>query len=564
MDSPISTLPAVDHFERAVGRFTIDQSTLLEAREFAAPERARIERLLRFLPFNLGRSADASAEASAVDQPTGTIRFCLDPTSLAVEGYRIAVTPAGVGVTAGSIDGCSLAIATLRQLLPVESYRLGLSPSIVWDLPCCSIADTPTLTWRGLLLDVSRHFLPKRGVLRLIEHMADLRMNRLQLHLSDDQGWRFESLRFPLLHERGSHRSRSQLSHFNEPPVFDETPHGGYYTQDDLREIVAFAADRAIVVVPEIDLPGHTGALIAANPELGVPAREHNEVRGEWGIGRSLITPTPQGLAFIGELLDEVRSVFPSPWIHVGGDESRLSVWQDDDATMAYAASIGIGSARELFAKFLSDVAALVAARGRTMVTWDDAFASAPSSGVDSVVMAWRGLGIAQRAAGAGRHVILAPVFPLYFDYAQSDDDREPMAIGGPVSLDDVARFDPSGGGWTDAERRHILGAQAELWTEWITNEREIDFALFPRLCAFAEVAWTGAPAEPGFSDRLAVHLRRLDAAGVEYRPLDGPHPWQEGGTGRRAHRSSWPLDDMLARLEHAALTGTVAFGGDD
>ena len=561
MDTSLSTLPAVRRGERAGGRFTIDPSTSLDTRGFAPAAQGRIERLLRFLPFNLDRTADASTNGTRTG---GTIRFTVDDASLTVEEYRIDVSPERVDVTAGSLDACALAIATIRQLLPVDSYRHQPSASPAWDLPCCSIADAPTLAWRGLLLDVSRHFLPKHGVLRLLERMADLRLNRLQLHLSDDQGWRFESKRFPLLHERGSHRTRSQLSHFSEPPVFDETPHGGYYSQDDLREIVAFAADRAIIVVPEIDLPGHTGALIAAYPELGVPRREHNEVGGAWGISHSLISPVPQAMAFLSELFDEITEVFPSPWIHVGGDESRLSVWQDDGATMAYAATIGVGSARELFAKFLTDLAAISRGRGRTLITWDDAFASTPETETDAIVMAWRGLGIAQRAAAAGRNVILAPVFPLYFDYAQADDAREPMAIGGPISLDDVAGFDPSGAGWPEDQRRRILGAQAQLWTEWVTSEREIDFALFPRLCAFAEIAWTGAPAATGFSDRLATHLHRLDAAGIEYRPPTGPRPWQLGGKGHRAHRSPWPLHETLARLERAALTGTVAFGGDD
>ena len=548
-----SMIPAVDRCELVPGQFTIDPTTSLDTTALPAHERGRIERLLRFLPFNLAWPVDAPFPAPADHR---TIRLQLDPSSLGPEGYRIEVGPRSVDVIGGSMDGCSLAIATLRQLLPVDSYRQHPAANIAWVLPCCSITDAPTLSWRGLLLDVSRHFLPKHGVLRLLERMADLRLNRLQLHLSDDQGWRFESKRFPLLHRRGSHRTRSQLSHFDEAPVFDETPHGGYYSQDDLREIVAFAADRAIVVVPEIDLPGHTGALIAAYPELGIPRREQNEVGGEWGISRSLIAPTPEAMAFIGELFDEIVDIFPSPWIHVGGDESRLSVWADDTATMTYAASIGVASARELFGRFLADLSSIIGNRGRTPVIWDDAFASAPQAAADAVVMAWRGLGVAQRAANAGRAVILAPVMPLYFDYAQSNDEREPMAIGGPISLDDVAAFDPSGVGWTDDERRRIIGAQAQMWTEWVSSERQIDFALFPRLCAFAEVAWTGAPADHTFSDRLAAHLLRLDAAGVEYRPPSGPHPWQQGGNGTRAHRNPWPLHDMLDRLERAASIG--------
>lgn len=548
-------LPTPERAAASTVRFVCTPDTTLSVIGMSTYDRARIQRLLRFLPFNLAAS-DAGDQASVV-------QIGVDESDPRPDHYVISVTERELRIVGASVDACAYALATVRQLFPVDAYRHRPDASIEWSVPCCEIDDAPQCGWRGLLLDPSRHFFPKHAVLRVIERMGDLRLNRLQLHLSDDQGWRFESRRFPLLHEKGSCRPRTQLSHFNEPLVYDDTPHGGYYSHADLREIVAFAADRGIVVVPEIDLPGHTGSLIAAYPELGVPKRDTNEVSGEWGISRSLLSPQPEALRMLAELFAEIAEVFPSPWIHIGGDESRLSVWANDETTMAYARSIGIDDPKGLFARFLAEVGDIITGLGRTMITWDDAFAAAPEANPDAVVMAWRGMAIAERAADAGRSVVLAPVIPLYFDYAQADGDREPLAIGGPISVDDVATFDPACSAWSDPSRGRVLGMQAQLWTEFIANERELDFALFPRLGAFAEVAWTGRPTDNGFSERLAAYLARLDASGVEYRPVDGPRPWQEGGSGRRAHRTFWPLRGMMRRLEQAALTGTVAFGED-
>ena len=542
-------VPAVRHAEATAGEFVITPDTVLDTTALGPQNQVRIARLFRFLPFNLRPSGNANI-----------IRFSMDAESLGPEAHRVVVTPERIDITAGSIDGCSLAVAVLRQLLPMDGYRRQPFSEVTWTVPAGVICDAPAVQWRGFLLDVARHFLPKRGVLRIIDLMADLRLNRLQLHLTDDQGWRIESDAFPELHRRGSHRRRTQISHFSGERVYDETPHGGYYTRADLREIVSYAKDRAIVVVPEIDLPGHTGALTAAYPELGVPAGALTEVIGDWGVNSALISPSPAAMEFLRVLFDEIVDVFDSPWIHVGGDESRLSVWERDADTMVLAKAAGVTDAQGLFATFMSDLDALLRAQGRTMITWDDAFASAPQADSKAVVMAWRGLDVARRAAQAGRHVVLSPVMPTYLDYYQAEDVREPMAIGGPVTLADVAAFDPLPADWSSEERERILGAQAQLWTEWIPTERNVDYALFPRLCAFAETVWTGAPVAADFSARLTHHLKRMDAYGVEYRPVDGPHPWQEGGTGTRAHRSSEPMAENLKRYEQAAAQGWIAF----
>lgn len=530
--------------------FAVTSATALDTTTLGEQDRLRLARLFRFLPFNL-----ASGGVGNV------IRFRTQDDQLQPERYRIDVTPDLIEIVAGSLDGCSLAIAVLRQLLPVDGYRRRPADGADWRIPAGLIEDAPALAWRGLLVDVARHFVPKHGLLRLIDTMADLRLNRLQLHLTDDQGWRMESVHFPLLHERGSHRTHSQRSNFAEPKVYDETPHGGFYTRADLREIVDYADDRGIIVVPEIDLPGHTGALVAAYPELGVPFDTNRTVSGDWGIGHALVSPGATTLEFLGALLDEVTDIFPSPWIHVGGDEPRLSVWANDVDTMRVANKAGMTSAGEVFASFMSGVHELLHTRGRIVITWDDAFALAPNVGVGGVIMAWRGLDVAQRATAAGRQVILSPVMPTYLDYYQADDEREPLAIDGPITLDDVARFNPLPPDWSSGERSNVLGAQAQVWTEWISTERAMDYALFPRLCAFAETVWRGGPVvDDGWTSRLTVHLERLDAYGIEYRPLSGPHAWQEGGRGFRAHHRSTTLTATLDHFAQAAENGTLAF----
>jgi hexosaminidase len=492
---------------------------------------------------------------------------------------------------AGGPAGAFYAAQTIRQLLPDDAWRAapliggstltastpagstptGSTPAGSagpnWQLPAVRIEDEPALSWRGAHVDVARHFFGKRELLALIDALSALRINRLHLHLTDDQGWRIESRRFPALHEVGSHRLRTRISLNDEtPPVYEEIPHGGYYTLADLAEIAGYAADRMMAVVPEIDLPGHCQALLAALPELGAgsPPPGGYQVSSDWGILPNLISPLPHAQAAVIEILAEVIEATAAKYVHIGGDECVLDSWRADPQIEAYRRERGLATADDLHAAFLRDVAdALAADFGVRAVVWDEGFTSTVGRPVglraDTIVMAWRGMQIARAAAEAGHDVVATPVFPTYFDYYQESDPSEPVGIGGPVRIQDVAHFEPVPADWPADTRSRLLGTQFQVWSEYIPDARSLEYMIFPRACALADVAWSGGPVRwqddglagrPALGDRVTAHLRRLAAAGLEFRPLAGPLPWQQGGTGPRRHRPGYVIQEVTAYLD--------------
>lgn len=508
----------------------------------------RIQRLLTFVPWISAGTGDVK----------GNLHLELTDAISHREGYELTVSEGGILLRASTVDGLAWGVQTFRQLLPDAAFRAAGFVAV--RVPVCTIVDEPGLGWRGALLDVARHFFPKRFVLRYIDTLAAHKFNRLQLHLTDDQGWRVEISRFPRLTSVGSSRDATQVTHYDEEPIFDRTPHGGYFSRDDIAEIVSYAADRGITVVPEIELPGHTGAMLAAYPEWGSPVRERS-VATTWGIFDSLVSPLPDVEQHLFDLLDEVMELFPSPWIHVGGDESLIEEWERDPRVVQFMKDNDIDGYRALFSRFMTRLSQHIQSRGRRMVTWDDAFASDPSSAAPSVVMAWRGTEVGRKAADRGFEVVLAPVIPTYFDYYQSQDSREPLAIGGPVTIQDVLEFSPLPVDWAEDSRQHVLGTQFQVWTELIRSESYVEYMTWPRACALAEVAWSGAAVEAlPFLNRLSEHMGRLDALGVDYRPLAGPHPWQEAGTGERRHRRSKDMREKAEFLDRAAAEGIIAF----
>ncbi|MEU4833096.1 beta-N-acetylhexosaminidase [Streptosporangium sp. NPDC023615] len=510
---------------------------------------------------------------------TGTITVETDP-ALGPEAYTVDVAADGVRVVAGDRAGAFYAGQTLRQLLPDAAFRAaagaghgagagtghgaagtsggtgaGTSGGVAWSVPLCRVRDAPRFSWRGVHLDVARHFLPRREVFRMIDLMAAHKLNRLHLHLADDQGWRVESRAHPRLHEVGSHRPRTIVSHYREEPAFDDVPHGGYYTLDDLAEIGAYARARAVTVVPEIDVPGHASAILAAYPELDARATggrrpEPHRVLERWGISPAILSPLPETVDFLTEVFDEILGALgETPYVHVGGDECVLDDWAASPEIVAFQAELGLGSPAELHAWFLRRLADVLAERGSRAVVWDEAFVSGMLR-PDTIVMPWRGPGVARRAAAAGHDVVQTPVFPLYFDYAEESSEREPIAIGDAITVADVAAYRPAPEEWTPAERERVIGAQFQLWSERLPDARAVDYRAWPRGCALAEVAWAGRAGDD-FASRLRTHLGRLDALGVEYRPPGGPHPWQAGGTGLRRHRPGVVrVDEAMRHLE--------------
>ncbi len=447
--------------------------------------------------------------------------------SLAPESYTLDID-ATVRIAASGAAGAFYAAQTLLQLLGTGAFRQApLASGADWVLPALAISDKPRFGYRGVMLDVARHFQPKDDVLRFIEVAAMHKLNVLHLHLTDDQGWRVESNRYPKLTEVGSWRRESSLGAWRAG-VYDGQPHGGFYTQDDLREIVAFAAERNITVIPEIDVPGHSQSAIAAYPELGLEG-EHPEVWTRWGINTTVLEPTDFAVEFYKNVLDEVMEIFPSRWISLGGDEVPPDQWETSTFACAKAAELGLASVAGLHGWFIAQLAEHLQARGRNTAVWDEVGDFGLPNGV--MVHAWRGYQGGLDALAGGHDVVMCPEHRLYLDHRQADGDGEPVPVGFVTSLEAVYGFDPL----PDTAGRdypgRLLGAQANIWTEHLPTARRVDYAAHPRLSALAEVFWSDPQQRnyPEFHQRLTSgHLDRLAAMGVEFRPLDGPHPWQQ------------------------------------
>ncbi|MFE1550425.1 beta-N-acetylhexosaminidase [Streptomyces sp. NPDC058718] len=449
------------------------------------------------------------------------------------EGYRLSTDgPVAAVVEGGGPAGVFWGAQTLRQLLGPEAYRKAPVTDGPWELPAVTVEDGPRFGWRGLLLDVSRHFLPKDDVLRQLDLLAAHKLNVFHFHLTDDQGWRIEIKRHPRLTEIGAWRARTKWGH-RASPLWTETPYGGFYTQDDIREIVAYATERHITVVPEIDLPGHAQAAIAAYPELGntdVVDTAALTVWDTWGVNPNVLAPTEAVLRFYEGVFEEVLDLFPSTFVHVGGDECPKDQWKASPAAQARIKELGVGDEDGLQSWFIRHFDRWLAARGRRLIGWDEILEGGLAEG--AAVSSWRGYAGGIAAAEAGHDVVMCPEQQVYLDHRQAPGEDEPMPIGYVRTLEDVYRFEPVPPGISPEAAAHILGTQANVWTEVMENRSRVDYQVFPRLAAFAEVAWSALPAPEardytGFARRMETHYRRLDALGVDYRPPAGPHPRQ-------------------------------------
>jgi hexosaminidase len=508
-------LPAPRQASAAAGNFTLGPATGLRGE----PGLTRIVR--RLLGLDL------------YDSPDGRVSVRLEAGE--PESYRLSVTPDGIEITGADEAGVRHAVQTLRQLMGSGAFRAAKQDE--WQVPCGEVADRPAVEWRGMMLDVSRYFSTKRTVLKYIDLLAQHRMNRFHFHLTDDQGWRIESRKYPQINEKSTHRPATLAGNLRaDDSTYDGTPHGGYYTLDDLAEISAYAAERGILVVPELDLPGHASALLAAFPELGTGEAK---VQGHWGVLSGILKPIPASVKLICELIDEVLEVMDTPYVHLGGDECVTRDWATDPEVVAHRDAVGLSSSGELHGWFLREVAEHLATRGKRMIVWDEAF---QTGGVrhDTIVMCWRGDAIGKAAAAAGYDVVRSPVYPAYLDYDQSNLPEEPLALGGPILLEDSCSFEVLPASWSDEERARVLGGQFNVWCEYIPNDRHLDYMVFPRGAALPDNTWNGGSAEHSDVVRrlTGAHFARLEAAGCEYRPLEGPLPWQQGGTGRRARHT--------------------------
>jgi hexosaminidase len=517
----LGLLPVPRSFRAGTGSLPLPADTALAAR----PGTEGVARWLR------AQLSPATGLALPPGDPA-RLRLRIDP-ALPAEGYRLTVDETAADLAGGTAAGVFRGAQTLRQLLGPAAFRRAPLPGAAWELPAVTIEDAPRFAWRGFMLDVSRHFMPKDGVLRYLDLLAAHKINVFHFHLTDDQGWRLEIKRYPRLTEVGGWRTRTRFGH-RASPLWNEQPHGGYYTQDDIREIVAYAAERHITVVPEIDIPGHSQAAIAAYPWLGntdVVDTTETEVWADWGVSPQVLAPTEGTLRFYEDVLTEVLELFPGEFVHIGGDECVKDQWRESAVAQARIAELDLADEDGLQSWLIRHFDTWLARRGRRLIGWDEILEGGLAPG--AAVASWRGYAGGVAAAMAGHDVVMCPEQQVYFDHRQADGE-EPFPIGFVRTLHDVYRFEPVPPELAGTEQAgRVLGAQANLWTEVVHDQRRADYQTFPRLAAFAEVVWSELPAPDrrdlaAFDRRMTEHYARLDALGVAYRPPSGPRPWQQ------------------------------------
>ena len=514
---PISIIPKPQEITSRPGKFVLNSRTSIVADEKTKAAAEQLQTILRpatGLPLNITTERKKIRHA---------ILLQLDEKSeiLGTQGYSLQVTPRSVIIRAPKSAGLFYACQTLRQLLPIQIYREAQVKNVRWEIPCVKIEDYPRFAWRGALLDSARYFMPKEFVKKFIDLLALHKMNSFHWHLTDDQGWRIEIKKYPKLTEIGAWRNESIVGHYRDKPrKFDGKRHGGFYTQDDIREIVAYAQARHVNVVPEIEMPGHAQAAIAAYPELG-NTEEELDVSTVWGVHSNIYNANEETILFLQDVLAEVLELFPGEFIHIGGDEARKDQWKASPAMQTRIKELGLKDEHELQSYFIKRMDTFLTAKGRRLIGWDEILQGGLAP--NATVMSWRGEKGGITAAQAGHDVVMAPTTYTYFDYYQSTDPNEPLAIGGHLPLRNVYNYNPIPKELSADQARHILGAQGQLWTEYIPNPKQAEYMTFPRLTALAEVAWTQDNLKDydDFTERLHTHLKRLDALDVNYRPLN-------------------------------------------
>lgn len=516
----VSVIPQPVSMEYDEGHFQIGPETRIVAENEAAAEAAKlIDALVPAMGFKLNMADSSQRRRRSI-----TLELEKGPFRIGEEGYMLKVTPKRILIRAKRPVGLFYGIQTLRQLLSAQAFSKTKAEDAEWKVPSVRITDYPRFGWRGLLVDPARHFIPKQDLLRFIDTMALHKFNSLQIHLTDDQGWRIEIKKYPKLTEIGAWRSETLVGHYNDKPWrFDGRRHGGFYTRGDIRQIVKFAQDRYVRIVPEIEMPGHARAAISSYPYLGVFPEKQKDLRPwrHWGVSQDIFAPRAGTIAFLQDVLTEVMELFPSEYIHIGGDEALKNQWKQSEEIQAMIRSRGLKDEDELQAWFIKQMDAFLAGHGRRMVGWDEILQGGLAPG--ATVMSWRGQQGGITAANAGHDVVMAPTTYTYFDYYQGSSDKEPLAIGGNLPLEKVYRFEPIPKDIAAEKTKHVLGVQGQLWGEYISTAEHREYMTYPRAAALAEVGWSPKTGKnyDNFLARLRCHLNRFDTAGINYRNLD-------------------------------------------
>jgi len=547
----LGVVPLPRKATRGPGEFVIAPSTRIVARGAASV--AAAEMFAEYLAPATGWRLEVS-RGRAVDGAVCIDAACVDEsvTRLGREGYALSVTPARVSVRASSEAGAFYGVQTIRQLLPVEVFSPTKVEGVRWAVPAVTITDAPRFGWRGLMTDVSRHFLNVDTTKRYLDLMALHKLNVFHWHLVDGHGWRLEIKAYPRLTSFGGFR--------RQPPI---GRHGGYYTQDEVRDIVRYAAERHITIVPEIEMPGHSRAATAAYPflacqdngvEVGYffaypcPAKSFPKLKGSnvFCAGRETT------FEFLETVLEETFELFPSEFIHVGGDEVGKGFWKKCPDCQARMEKEGIKGLGHLQSYFMKRMEKFINAKGRRMIGWDEILEGGLAP--NATVMSWRGEGGGIKAARMGHDVVMTPQKPLYFDHGQTKSRGQPKHWPGTETLEEVYLYNPVPEVLTPEEGRRVLGCQGNVWGAFVHSDEVLDCQTWPRGCALSEIAWTDLARKDlaSFRGRMDVHLRRLDLLNVSYwrEPEGGGEggglTWTPRETPREFARRSWTLGTDL------------------
>lgn len=522
----IHIIPQPSSLQSTKGSFVVNGLTKIYVQKSTRDALRVAEMFSRKLQKATGFSiAVSETEDEKVAENSITFSLNTKDTDAHPEGYQLSVKDKRITLTAAAPAGLFYGYQTLCQLLPAEIESHSPVQGISWTIPGAEIDDKPRYEWRGLHLDVGRHYMPVEFIKEYIDNMAMHKLNTFHWHLTEDQGWRIEIKKYPKLTEIGAWRKETLIGHNRDQPhQFDGQRYGGFYTQDEVKEIVQYAKDRFITVVPEIELPGHATAAIAAYPELGVTG-EQVEVVTHWGIFPDIFNVEDETFTFLEDVLTEVIELFPSEYIHIGGDEAIKDQWKSSESIQQQMKELGLKDEHELQSYFITRIEKFLNSKGRKLIGWDEILEGGLAP--NAAVMSWRGTEGGIAAAKSGHKVVMSPGSHVYFDHYQADPKDEPLAIGGYTTLEKVYQFEPTPAELNKEEEKYVMGAQANVWTEYLPTPEHVEYMVFPRVSALAEVVWSPKESRnwEDFKNRIPKQLKRYEFRGINYAkaPLDIP-----------------------------------------